>query len=542
LGFLFASVAKLGFVLGLQLLVDLLTQGFLVHRWGIIASGHECYSFPVPAIEIINPATGERVGSVERTPIESIPGLVQQARKAQRAWGSLRFADRARVIRRLHDLVIDRAEKILDTIQSETGKSRRDALAEVVTVAGTARYYLTHGEGYLAAKRKRGAIPLLTHSTLEHRPHGVVGLIVPWNYPFLLSVGDALPALLAGNAVLLKPSDLTPFTALLGKALLEESGLDPDLMTIVQGGPDVGGELIRQVSYVGFTGSSANGRKVAVAAAERLIPFSLELGGKNPMIVLKDAPLEEAAEALLAGAFSNAGQTCISVERIYVESPVFDRFAQLVADRTRAIKLGWSRSFDMDIGSMIHASHAARVQQAIDAAIEQGASVLAGAKRRPDLGSAFVEPTVLTQVDRKAPIAVEETFGPVVSLHRVESRDEAIALANDSQYGLNASVWAGGAAPAMAIARQLEAGSVAINSTLMIYSAFDLPMGGVKQSGIGRRHAEQGILRYTQAQSIVRSFQSGGGYDATLKWINSEKMAAAMLKIVKFWRRIPGFR
>lgn len=493
-------------------------------------------------IRIINPATGESVGGVESTPIESIAGMAERARQAQKAWGLAKFADRARVIRRLHDLVIDQAEKILDAIQSETGKSRRDALAEVVTVAGTARYYLTHGEGYLASKSKRGAIPIFTRSTLEHRPHGVVGLIVPWNYPFLLSLGDALPGLLAGNALLVKPSELTPLTAVLGKALLEQSGLDPALLSIVHGGPDVGAELIRHVNYVGFTGSTANGRKVAVAAADRLIPFSLELGGKNPMIVLKDAPLEAAADALLAGAFSNAGQTCISVERVYVESPVFDRFAQLVADRTRAIKLGWSRSFDMDIGSMIHATHAARVQQAIDAAVEQGATVLAGARRRPDLGPAFVEPTVLTHVDRKAPIAVDETFGPVVSLHRVDSRDEAIAMANDSQYGLNASVWAGSTAPSMEIARQLEAGSVAINSTLMIYSAFDVPMGGIKQSGIGRRHAEQGILRYTQAQSIVKSFQSGGGYDATLKRINSEKMAAAMLKLVKLWRRIPGFR
>jgi acyl-CoA reductase-like NAD-dependent aldehyde dehydrogenase len=196
----------------------------------------------------------------------------------------------------------------------------------------------------------------------------------------------------------------------------------------------------------------------------------------------------------------------------------------------------------MDVGSMIHASHAARVQGVIDAAVAGGASVLAGAKRRLDLGPAFVEPTILAHVDRRAPIAVEETFGPVVSLHRVDSKEAAIALANDSQYGLNASVWAGGNAPAMAIARQLEAGSVAINSTLMIYNAFDLPMGGIKQSGIGRRHAEQGILRYTQAQSIVRSFQSGGGYDATLKYINSDRMAAAMVKIVKLWRRIPGLR
>ncbi len=411
-----------------------------------------------------------------------------------------------------------------------------------MTVAGTARYYLAHGQRFLRAKRRRGAIPLLTQSTLEYRPHGLAGLIVPWNYPFLLSVGDAIPALLAGNAVLLKPSDVTPLSAVLGKNLLVESGMAPDLVTIAHGGVDAGSEVIQRVDYVGFTGSSTNGRKVAIAAAERLIPFSLELGGKNPMIVLKDAPLEQAADALLAGAFSNAGQTCISVERIYVESPVFDRFASLVADRTRALTLGWSRSFNTDIGSMIHASHAVRVQATIDDAVRQGASVLAGARPRPDLGPAFVEPTVLANVDSRSPVAVEETFGPVVSLHRVKDKEEALALANNSRYGLNASVWAGGSTPAMEIARQLEAGSVAINSTLMIYNAFDLPMGGIKQSGIGRRHAEQGILRYAQAQSIVHSFQFRGGYDAMLGLIRSEKAAAAMLKLVRLWRRIPGIR
>ncbi len=493
-------------------------------------------------LEIRNPATGERVGSVERTPLEHIPDLVAGARKSQKAWGALRFSERAGILGRFHDLILDRSDEVLDAIQSETGKSRRDALAELVTVAGTARYYLAHGEGFLASQRKRGAIPLLTHSTLDHRPHGVVGLIVPWNYPFLLSIGDALPALLAGNAVMLKPSEITPLTAVLGKTLLEKSGLEPELLGIVQGGAEAATELLRHIDYMGFTGSTATGRKVAVAAAKRLIPFSLELGGKNPMIVLKDAPLQEAAEGLLAGAFSNAGQTCISIERVYVEAPVFDRFSALVADRTKALKVGWSRAFDMDVGSMIHAAHAAKVQDSIDAAVRAGATVLAGANRRSDLGTTFVEPTILTHVDQRAPIATEETFGPVVSLHRVGSRDEAIALANDSQYGLHASVWAGGSAPAMGIAHQLEAGSVAINSTLLIYNAFDLPMGGVKLSGIGRRHAEQGILRYTQARSIVRSFESGGGYDNMLGRIRSNKAAAAILKAVRLWRRIPGIR
>ncbi len=233
------------------------------------------------AIEIRNPATGERAGSVERTSVGEIADFAVRARRAQGAWTRLPFEARAEVIRRFHDLALDRSGEVLDVIQSETGKSRRDALAELVTVAGTARYYLSRGKRFLAAKGRRGALPLLTHSTLDYHPHGVVGLIVPWNYPFLLSIGDAIPALLAGNAVLLKPSDLTPLSAVLGGRLLNQCGLDPDLLGIVQGGAEAGTELLRHIDYAGFTGSGANGRKVAVAAAERLIPFSLELGGKK---------------------------------------------------------------------------------------------------------------------------------------------------------------------------------------------------------------------------------------------------------------------
>jgi len=494
------------------------------------------------SIEVRNPATGQLTGSVEKTPPEEVAASARRARTAQQAWGRAPFSERARVISRFHDLLIDRSKVVFDTIQSETGKSRRDALAELVSVAGTARYYLTNGERFLGPQRRKGAIPLITSSNLRHRPHGLAGLITPWNYPFLLAVGDAIPALLAGNAVLVKPSEYTPLSAALGKKLLEDSGLNPDLVGLVHGGPEAGSELIRHVDYVAFTGGHVTGRKVAIAAAERMIPYSLELGGKNPMIVLKDAPLEQAAAALVAGAFANAGQTCIAVERVYIEAPAFDRFAALVSDLARKVRVGWSQDFDLDMGSMIHTMHAAKVQESIDAAVRAGASVLAGARPRADLGPAFVEPTVLTQVDQHAPIATQETFGPVISLHRVGSREEAITMANDSPYGLNASVWAGGSTRAMEVAHEIEAGSVAINSALMIYNAFDLPMGGVKGSGVGRRHGEHGLLRYTQEQSIVRSFEAGGGFDGVLTNIRSDKTANMILKLVKLWRRIPGIR
>jgi succinate-semialdehyde dehydrogenase/glutarate-semialdehyde dehydrogenase len=464
-----------------------------------------------------------------------------RAKEAQRGWSRLSFDERARIIRRFHDLILTRRNQIMDTVQAETGKARRDALAEVVTVAGTARYYLSHGQEFLRPKRHRPALPGITSAEVIYKAHGLVGLITPWNYPFLLSAADALPALLAGNAVLIKPSELTPLSALLAHDLLIESGLDPHLYVVVNGSGETGSELIRHVDYVGFTGGTATGRKVAVAASERLIPYSLELGGKNPMVVLIGAPLEQAAAGLLAGAFSNSGQTCIAVERVYVEESVYEEFAQHVMNKASKLTLGWSKSWNIDMGSMISREHADKVLGHIRQAVDRGARVLTGGRARTDLGPAFIEPTVLTQVNDSMAVAREETFGPVVSLYPVRSAEEAITQANDSQFGLNASVWAGSGGQAREIARQLETGSAVVNSTLLIYNTFDVPMGGVKLSGIGRRHGEHGILRYTQAQSIVGSVALGGGYDSMLMRIKSEGMVRVLVGALRAWIRLPWF-
>jgi succinate-semialdehyde dehydrogenase/glutarate-semialdehyde dehydrogenase len=482
------------------------------------------------------------VGHVGVATATDIRDLVLRAREAQQRWKRSSFGDRARIIKRFHDLILERRDRVLDTIQSETGKSRRDALAEIVIVAGTARYYLANGERHLALKRRRAAVPLITSAEIVYKPHGVVGLITPWNYPFLLGIADALPALLAGNAVVTKPSELTPLSAVLARDLLVESGLDPNLALIVNGAGDTGAELIRHVDYIGFTGGTVTGRKVAITASERLIPYSLELGGKNPMVVLRGAPLAEAATGLLAGAFSNSGQTCISIERVYVEEAVYDQFAKQLAEKTSRLKLGWSKAWDVDMGSLISKAHADKVSSRIQQAVDAGARVLAGGKRRPDLGPSFVEPTVLTNVSDAMPISKEETFGPVVALYPVRSSEEAIARANDSEFGLNASVWAGTGTQAREIARRIDTGSAVINSTLLIYNSFDVPQGGVKYSGIGRRHGEHGILRYTQAQSIVSSIASGGGFDALLNRIRNERMARAVVAGLKVWRRIPWLR
>jgi len=449
----------------------------------------------------------------------------------------LSLAARARVVRRFHDLVLDERNRILDTIQSESGKARRDAFAEIVTVAGTARYYLANAADYLKVKRRQPAVPAITSAEIVYKPHGIVGLITPWNYPFLLGIADAIPALLAGNAVLVKPSELTPLSANCARELFIESGLDPNLLYVFHGGADVATAVIRYVDYVAFTGGVNTGRKVAIAASERLIPFSLELGGKNPMVVLQGASLENAATGLMVGAFSNSGQTCISVERAYVQEQVYEEFMRRLIEMTRALKLGWSRSWDVDMGSLINADHAGKVLNRIERAVDEGARIATGGKLRPDLGPAFIEPTILTNATDAMPISKEETFGPVVTVYPVRSAEEAITRANDSTFGLNASVWAGNQAKARTVAHQLETGSAVINSTLLIYNSFDVPMGGVKWSGIGRRHGEHGILRYTQAQSVVSSFGTGGGYDTILTYMKNDRMAKYMGAALKLMRR-----
>ncbi|HMF01837.1 MAG TPA: succinic semialdehyde dehydrogenase, partial [Terriglobia bacterium] len=426
-------------------------------------------------MEVRNPVTGEVVGVVSVADPADVSRALSPAREAQHRWRQLSLAARARVVRRFHDLVLDERNRILDTIQSESGKARRDAFAEIVTVAGTARYYLANAADYLKVKRRQPAVPAITSAEIVYKPHGIVGLITPWNYPFLLGIADAIPALLAGNAVLVKPSELTPLSANCARELFIESGLDPNLLHVFHGGADVATDVIRYVDYVAFTGGVNTGRKVAIAASERLIPFSLELGGKNPMVVLQGASLENAATGLMVGAFSNSGQTCISVERAYVQEQVYEEFMRRLIEMTRALKLGWSRSWDVDMGSLINADHAGKVLNRIERAVDEGARIATGGKLRPDLGPAFIEPTILTNATDAMPISKEETFGPVVTVYPVRSAEEAITRANDSTFGLNASVWAGNQAKARTVAHQLETGSAVINSTLLIYNSFDVP-------------------------------------------------------------------
>lgn len=453
----------------------------------------------------VDPCTEETLAELPVSTPGDVDVAMERARSARHAWAGKTLEERAGVLLRLHDLVLDRADEVLDVIQRDSGKSRRDAFEELCDVAMTARYYGLTGHRVLAPRRRAGLFPLVTGVRELRHPLGVVGIISPWNYPFTLAISDALPALLAGNAVVHKPATETALTALFGLDLLAEAGLPAGVWQVVLGeGRPVGGAVVDQADFVCFTGSTAAGREIGRRCGERLVGCSLELGGKNALLVLEDADIERAAEGAVRACFSNAGQLCVAMERVYVCEGVYDRFLRRFLERVGAMRLGASRDFGPDMGSLIGGRQLARVREHVDDAVERGARVLAGGAARPDLGPYFFEPTVLAEVTAQMRCAREETFGPVVAVYRVPDEEEAIARANATPYGLNASVYSGDRRRGRAVAARLRAGSVNVNEGYAAaWGSLDAPMGGMGDSGLGRRHGTEGLRRYTQAQTIA---------------------------------------
>ena len=453
---------------------------------------------------VISPLTGQPLAHVPQSSNDDVAEAFRRARRAQVAWARTSLDQRAEALLRLHDLVLDRQDEIIDLIVWESGKARKHACDEPLHIALTARYYARTAHKHLDSERRLGVIPTLTRIDVNHVPKGVVGIISPWNYPFTMALCDGIPALMAGNAVVIKPDAQTMLSALLAAELLEEAGIPRDLWQVVAGpGPEIGAAIIGRADFVCFTGSTATGRLIAKGCAERLIGCSLELGGKNPILVLRDADIEKAAEGAVRASFSNAGQLCVSMERMYVADQIYDRFVDRFVARTEAMSLGASLGWGVDMGSLISQQQLDAVTAHVDDAVAKGARVRTGGRARPDLGPYFYETTILEGVTPEMTCFGHETFGPVIALYRFHEESEAVARANDGEYGLNAAIYSEDGSRARALARRIKCGTVNINEAFSAtFGSIAAPMGGMRQSGMGRRQGGEGVLRFTETQSV----------------------------------------
>jgi len=455
-------------------------------------------------IEVLNPANGETIATISADPPAAVAATVARVRANQADWEAMGIEGRYHWLGKLRDWLLDNSERVADTMQAETGKVRADTAIESIYLTDLINFYGTKAAKFLAEENVRPHSPLMAAKKLSvlYRPYPVVGVISPWNFPLALAMGDAIPALQAGAAVVVKPSEFTPLgLAEIVRAWKEEIGA-PDVFDCVQGTAETGGALVDEVDFIQFTGSDRTGRKVMARAAETLTPVSLELGGKDPMIVLSDADLDRAANAATWGGMYNSGQVCLSVERIYVEEPVYDEFVSKLVKEVGVLRQGPDgKTPEKDVGAMTSPNQTAIVEDHVNDALANGASALVGGKRVAGSGDYF-EPTVLVDVDHSMKVMRDETFGPVVGVMKVRDSEEALRLANDSRYGLAGSVF-GAKERAEKVARRIDAGAVNVNDVIVNYVAMDVPMGGWKQSGIGFRHGEYGIKKYCRPGSVV---------------------------------------
>jgi acyl-CoA reductase-like NAD-dependent aldehyde dehydrogenase len=458
--------------------------------------------------EIISrdPATGEEVGRVPRMDATEVAAAVARARTAHPAWSALSFYHRAGYIMRARELILKELDSLAELISREAGKPALEAISlDLSPSLDLMQYFARNSEKILRPEKVSiGLFGLMGRSSrIEYHSLGVVGVIAPWNFPWGIPAGEVVMALMAGNTVVLKPSELTPLTGVKLGEILNRAGLPADVFQVVTGDGATGAALIKAgVDKIMFTGSVTTGRKVAAAAGERLIPVVLELGGKNPMVVMEDAHLETAAGAAVWGAFANSGQACASVERCYVHESIVEKFTGLVIEKTRALRQKAGTEPDSDVGAMSSENQLAIVDDHVQDAIARGAKVRIGGRRNPNLTGSFYEPTVLTGVDQSMKVMRAETFGPVLPIMAFKTEEEAIRLANDSTLGLTANVYTGDIGRGRRIARQIQSGTVMVNEVIYTHGIAQTPWGGVKNSGFGRTHGKLGLLELVSPRHL----------------------------------------
>ncbi len=457
--------------------------------------------------EFFNPATNQLVDTWHLTPLDEVPRLYEQARMAFHSWSAIPLTERLGMMRQLRLYLVEHLDATADAVAQSTGKVPVEALtSDVLPLIDAILHMEKHAKR--ALRKRRAPTPLVLfgkRSYIEYKPRGVVLCISPWNYPLQLSLIPVLSALVAGNTVILKPSEVTPLIGKLIERLRDAAGIPKDVLQIAHGAGDLGAALTKgNPDFIFFTGSVRTGKLIQAEAAKQLIPTTLELGGKDPMIVFSDANLERAVQGAIWGAFTNSGQVCMSVERLYVERPIYDRFVQRLVEETKRLRQGTGP--DADIGSMTAKMQVDVVREQVREALDKGARLLTGSppdEWQTDQGL-FITPMVLVDVTPEMSIMQEETFGPVLPVIPFDTEDEVVQLANDSPYGLNASVWSKSLARARRVASRLVSGNVVINDVIITVVNHHLPFGGAKQSGLGKYHGEVGLRSFCVETAVMK--------------------------------------
>jgi succinate-semialdehyde dehydrogenase/glutarate-semialdehyde dehydrogenase len=492
-------------------------------------------------LQLRSPVNLEPTGELVCANTEDVAAAIARARAAQPAWAATSMQARADIVQRALQLVLARQDEIIETVVSETGKARTDAMSmEVFSVADSLCYYAKNAEKFLRPRKRRvhGILGIMKQLRILYKPLGVVGLITPWNGPFVLVMNQAVQAILAGNTVVAKGSEVTPYSAKLAATILNDAGLPEGVLQVLLGDGETGAAIVRGgVDKVSFTGSVATGRKVAEACATQLIPCSLELGGNDAMIVCADADLDRAADGAWLGSCMNTGHYCCGTERIYVVADVYDEFLQLVLDKGKHLRQGQQHGWQEDIGAVFWDRQMAIIEAHVEDARAKGATILQGGRRNPELAGLYYEPTVITDVSNAMDIMVLETFGPILCIQKVASESEAIALANDSEFGLNGNVWTKDKEKGYALAASIDTGSCSVNDMAVSYGIPAAPFGGKKNSGLGQVNGKKGLRGYCHEMPIVIDRFGGKMQNA---YPYTAKSAEGMKKLMNFlWVKTP---